>query len=66
MLNRAAILILALALAGCTSQDQTTEVKRAAVPVLEITPQIKDIPIYIESIGTLHPCLLYTSPSPRD
>lgn len=53
MIKRALMLIVVLSLAGCTTQDQETETK--AVPVLETAPQIKDIPIYIESIGTLHP-----------
>jgi membrane fusion protein, multidrug efflux system len=40
-------------LAGCSSQEQSAPKGPPAVPVVATTPEIKDITVYLESIGTV-------------
>ncbi len=48
-----ALPVIALILAGCGSKESTQTM--AGIPVLAALPVVQDIPIYIESSGTLHP-----------
>ncbi len=51
------LLLSTLLLAGCTT-DQTTELTEPPpIPVIAVTPTIKDIPLYVESIGVLYPSI---------
>lgn len=52
----ALISLISLLLISCES-EQKTQKTETTVPVLIAKPVIKDIPIYIESIGTLHPSI---------
>jgi RND family efflux transporter MFP subunit len=49
------ILLTCLLLTGCTSEQQTEIAETPPIPVIAVTPTIKDIPAYIESIGSLLP-----------
>lgn len=49
------ILLAVLILTSCDPKRDMPEVGPSAVPVLTAMPEVKDIPVYIESIGLLHP-----------
>lgn len=57
MRNKLLIVFTALLLTGCQSNQKTVHKKADAVPVLAVNPTVKDIPITIQSIGTLHPSI---------
>jgi len=48
-------LFSSLTLIGCSSEKKEAMTEKAAIPVIAVHPTIKDIPVYIESIGTFHP-----------
>lgn len=56
---RTKLILLSIAvscvLAGCNSQPNATGHEMPSVPVIAATPVIKDITVYLESVGTLHP-----------
>jgi multidrug efflux system membrane fusion protein len=45
--------LIGFLLVGCSSKDQTAVKEPAAIPVKVTTPEIKDITVNLESIGTL-------------
>ncbi len=49
------ILLTSLLLAGCANDQVSEEDETPLVPVIAVAPTIKDIPVYVESIGTLLP-----------
>jgi multidrug efflux system membrane fusion protein len=49
------ILIGLLALSGCSERDEAEEVEKAPIPVSVTRVETKDFPVYLETIGTLHP-----------
>jgi membrane fusion protein, multidrug efflux system len=52
------LIIASLILTACESKQEQKAKENPAVPVLTVTPVIKDIPVYVESIGTLRPKVL--------
>ena len=48
------ILILSLCI-SCTSEQKRSPEEAPAIPVITTTPVIKDVTVYLEAIGTLHP-----------
>lgn len=44
-----------LLLASCSTQQEAPKVETPAVPVLTTLPTVKNVPVYVEAIGTLHP-----------
>lgn len=56
MRNKTLVSLIFLAiLAGCTTKEETKPKEALPIPVLASAPSIKDVPVYIESLGTLHP-----------
>lgn len=51
---------------GCTSKEETLHEERSLVPVSITSPQAKDITLYLESIGTLHPSVFMEIRSQTD
>lgn len=51
------LLLVCFALTGCNNQETSLEDKRPPIPVIVIKPVIRDIPTYIESIGTFYPSI---------
>jgi multidrug efflux system membrane fusion protein len=50
--------LVGLLLCGCETQNETFKVESPAVPVIAVTPAVRDITVYLESIGTLQPSVL--------
>lgn len=48
--------IAALLLTACSSQSPSAH-SAPGIPVIVATPTVSDIPIYVESVGTLHPSI---------
>jgi multidrug efflux system membrane fusion protein len=46
---------MALLLTSCASQQDTLPPQAAAIPVIATSPEVKDITVYMDSIGTLQP-----------
>lgn len=55
MVKSCFLLLLCLLLSACESENSTAYPQKPSIPVVAVKPQIKNIPIYIESIGTLQP-----------
>jgi multidrug efflux system membrane fusion protein len=51
------LITFTLLLTGCNSNQDASKAELPPVPVLAVTPTVKDVPVYIESIGTLHPSI---------
>lgn len=49
------ILCLPWILGGCRSEEQQETLEISAIPAIAATPVVKDITVYLESIGTLYP-----------
>jgi len=47
--------LVAALLAACSSQSDTPVGAQAAVPVLAAVVEVRDVPLYIETVGTLEP-----------
>lgn len=47
--------LLACILASCSSSQEAQKPEGALVPVFASTPTIADVPVYVESLGTLRP-----------
>lgn len=58
-MRRKTIILFAAAasvlLCGCNSKQEATAVENPAVPVKAATPTVKDLTVFLESIGTLSP-----------
>lgn len=55
MRTKSLILLAGLLLTACESKQEVSQKEAPPVPVLAAKAVIKDVPIYIESIGTLRP-----------
>jgi multidrug efflux system membrane fusion protein len=51
------IFLSAVFLTGCESKQESSQTEAPPIPVLATAPVIKDIPVYVESIGTLSPSI---------
>lgn len=49
---------MSFVLSGCDSKQEANIMEMPAIPVIAATPTIKDVTLYIESIGTLEPSIL--------
>lgn len=50
--------VVGLLLAGCESKQESPAAQTPAIPVIAATPVVKDITVYLDSMGTLHPSIL--------
>lgn len=50
--------VASLLLIGCETQKEAFSSEAPAIPVIAAAPIVKDITVYLESIGTLHPSVL--------
>lgn len=57
MRKRSLIVLTALLLTACESKQNKAQQGSPAIPVLAVNPTIKDVPVYIDSIGTLYPSI---------
>lgn len=57
MYKKSLIILTALILTGCETAQEEAQNEQPPIPVLAVTPLIKDIPVYVESIGTLQPSI---------
>lgn len=57
MFKKSLILCTCLLLSGCQSNHDAAPTEKPPIPVIGAPPVIKDIPIYVESIGTLSPSI---------
>lgn len=55
MQKAALILTASLLLCGCSNEKDQKKMEAPAVPVFAVPAYVKDIPVYVESIGTLQP-----------
>lgn len=55
MRHRPLIFLVCLILTACDSAPKTAGKETPAIPVLAVLPTVKDVPVYVESIGTLAP-----------
>lgn len=58
MCRKSLILLTCLLLSACGSKDHIAQNENPPVPVLAVAPIVKDVPLYLESIGTLQPAVL--------
>lgn len=47
----------ALLFTGCSSDREAASLDAPGIPVVVVTPTVHDIPLYVESVGTLHPSI---------
>lgn len=57
MFKKSLILCACLFLYGCQSGQETAPAEKPPIPVIAAPPVVKDIPVYVESIGTLSPSI---------
>lgn len=57
-LNFLLFFFLSLFLTACESKSDSVKKEATPIPVLVVTPTVKNVPIYFESIGTLQPITL--------
>ena len=57
MHKQSLIIIACFILTACQSAPEGPRTEPPAIPVLAVNPSVQDVPIYIESIGTLQPSI---------
>lgn len=57
MRTKSLLILSSLFLVACESKPEARKEETIPIPVLAVTPQVKNIPIYIEAIGTLQPAI---------
>lgn len=55
MYRKSLILLACLGLTACGSKEEFAHKEPPPVPVLAVVPAVKDVPVYLESIGNLQP-----------
>jgi multidrug efflux system membrane fusion protein len=51
-------IIVSFLLVGCETQKEASSIETPAVPVIATSPMIKEMTLYLESIGTMQPLVL--------
>src|ERR1700739_649149 len=57
MHKQSLIIIACFILTACQSAPEGPRTEPPAIPVLAVNPSVQDVPIYIETIGTLQPSI---------